>query len=42
MTAQIDSIVDAHVHWRDVETNPWCEFIRNVDETEAPTSTATT
>jgi hypothetical protein len=33
MTAQIDSIVDAHVHWWDVETNPWYEFIRNVDET---------
>jgi L-fuconolactonase len=34
MTAQIDNIVDAHVHWWDVETNPWYEFIRNVDETE--------
>ncbi len=34
MTAQIASIVDAHVHWWDVETNPWYEFIRNVDETE--------
>lgn len=34
MTAQIDSIVDAHVHWWDVGTNPWYEFIRNVDETE--------
>ena len=33
MTAQIDTIVDAHVHWWDVETNPWYEFIRNVDET---------
>jgi predicted TIM-barrel fold metal-dependent hydrolase len=34
MSAQIDSIVDAHVHWWDVETNPWYEFIRNIDETE--------
>jgi len=34
MTAQIDSIVDAHVHWWDVEKNPWYEFIRSVDETE--------
>ncbi len=33
MTPQIDTIVDAHVHWWDVETNPWYEFIRNVAET---------
>jgi predicted TIM-barrel fold metal-dependent hydrolase len=33
MATQIDNIVDAHVHWWDVETNPWYQFIRNVDET---------
>jgi L-fuconolactonase len=33
MPVQIDNIVDAHVHWWDVETNPWYEFIRNVAET---------
>jgi L-fuconolactonase len=34
MSAQIDNIVDAHVHWWDIEKNPWYEFIRNIDETE--------
>ena len=34
MSAQIERIVDAHVHWWDVENNPWYEFIRTVDETE--------
>jgi predicted TIM-barrel fold metal-dependent hydrolase len=33
MPAQINNIVDAHVHWWDVETNPWYQFIRSVDET---------
>jgi len=32
MTTQINRIVDAHVHWWDVEANPWYEFIRNVGE----------
>ncbi|MFF4028128.1 amidohydrolase family protein [Nocardia elegans] len=32
MTAQINRIVDAHVHWWDVEANPWYEYIRNVGE----------
>ena len=33
MPVKNDNIVDAHVHWWDVETNPWYEFIRNVAET---------
>jgi L-fuconolactonase len=33
MSERIDNIVDAHVHWWDVEMNPWYEFIRNVAET---------
>jgi L-fuconolactonase len=33
MTTQINRIVDAHVHWWDVEANPWYEYIRNVGET---------
>lgn len=32
MAAQINRIVDAHVHWWDVEANPWYEYIRNVGE----------
>ena len=32
MTTRIKRIVDAHVHWWDVEANPWYEFIRNVGE----------
>ncbi|MGV9613560.1 amidohydrolase family protein [Nocardia xishanensis] len=32
MIAQINRIVDAHVHWWDVEANPWYEYIRNVSE----------
>ncbi len=34
MTTQINKIVDAHVHWLEPETNPWYEFLRQVDETE--------
>jgi L-fuconolactonase len=34
MSPQINSIVDAHVHWWDVEKNPWYDFIRIVDEAE--------
>ncbi len=30
MTTQINRIVDAHVHWWDVEANPWYDYIRNV------------
>jgi L-fuconolactonase len=32
MTTQINRIVDAHVHWWDVEANPWYDYIRNVGE----------
>jgi L-fuconolactonase len=32
MPERITRIVDAHVHWWDVEKNPWYEFIRNVAE----------
>ncbi|MGO9386296.1 MAG: amidohydrolase family protein [Mycobacterium sp.] len=32
MATQINRIVDAHVHWWDVEANPWYEFIRNVGD----------
>jgi predicted TIM-barrel fold metal-dependent hydrolase len=32
MTTQINRIVDAHVHWWDVEANSWYAYIRNVGE----------
>src|SRR5271165_1056106 len=32
MATQINRIVDAHVHWWDVEANAWYEFIRHVGE----------
>jgi len=32
MTTQMNRIVDAHVHWWDVEANPWYSYIRNVGE----------
>jgi len=32
MTTQINRIVDAHVHWWDVEANPWYSYIRTVGE----------
>lgn len=32
MTSYSGRIVDAHVHWWDVEANPWYHYIRNVGE----------